>query len=849
MGTASGVETRSRKRARVEVDGDSIPFRVMRRIEQFVADGAARKGLDALLSTGSHDPTDPTIKRKLRDLHPQRPPPTMTGLPHVLDPSLGDSDPGFWEDAVRDAILRFPRASAPGPSGLRPSHLQDAVRRRGRGLTLIAALASLTQLWVHGRLPPEHAPFLCGANLTPLRKKDDGVRPVAVGETIRRLVGKALLSTATLKQQVAALAPLQCGVGVRGATEAVAMGTQCLVNQFGGTGHWALLKVDLSNAFNSVHREHILKGALHSCPGAYNFLAFAYAQHAPLYLGEDILTSEEGTHQGCPLGPLGFALGIHDLLETAAKDSGLVWSTWYLDDGMMLGAPDRISRTLTALRSQLEARGLRVNLTKCEVWGPAGPQVTALFPDVHLVPWTPDSGITVLGIPVSYPGTHHEHIRHWSKATTSLLEATEKVTKVVDAQTAHHLLRHCLDACKVNHLLRASDCYVVDDVVKQVSDAILSAFEDIIGCSLTPEQRAQAALPLSVGGCGLRCPLAVRPAARLSALATFYSDTAQLVGVPDYARTVQCALTTDPLTEVAATMGPNFDPITRWQGNPGLLATADSTHRQQRWWSEQLGARRMHSLLDNSAPRDQARLLEQVGGLGSCFMGITPSRHLNSVIPTDTYRLALRWWLGCPLMHYDPASPPKCPGCLSDVDPHGDHLLCCIRNNYTARHQAMQEALAQLLTDAGQPFEREVTLPNASDAQLRPADILLRSWQSGKDTAVDITVVHGWQATVRSAAVTREKWRTFLTHKETQKVTKYAAACHHAGWTFLPMAFGTWGGLGPQAAKLAYRLLKRAASWADGDLRAARQEELRLGLGLSLMRHVWLLLEAKNLLQ
>ena len=63
------------------------------------------------------------------------------------------------------------------------------------------------------------------------------------------------------------------------------------------------------------------------------------------------------------------------------------------------------------------------------------------------------------------------------------------------------------------------------------------------------------------------------------------------------------------------------------------------------------------------------------------------------------------------------------------------------------------------------------------------------------------------------------------------------------------MAFGTWGGTGPEAAKLMHRLLKRAASWNEGDLLAARQEELRLSLGLALMRHIWILLEAKNLIQ
>ena len=63
------------------------------------------------------------------------------------------------------------------------------------------------------------------------------------------------------------------------------------------------------------------------------------------------------------------------------------------------------------------------------------------------------------------------------------------------------------------------------------------------------------------------------------------------------------------------------------------------------------------------------------------------------------------------------------------------------------------------------------------------------------------------------------------------------------------MAFGTWGGMGPGAAKLLQQLLKRGASWEEGERRAVRQEELREILGLTLMVHVVGLLEAKNFIQ
>ena len=193
--------TRAQKRART-TSASKIGENELRRARILVGEGATRKALDGLMSEGAHDPADPAVLDRLRELHPDGSPVSST-LPATLDPLVvGAGQDGFWDNLVRDAILRFPRASAPGPSGLRPAHLQDALRRRGGGLGLVRALAQLTHAWATGQLPATHSKFLCGATLTPLKKADGGVRPVAVGETIRRLVGKALLATCTAKAQV-----------------------------------------------------------------------------------------------------------------------------------------------------------------------------------------------------------------------------------------------------------------------------------------------------------------------------------------------------------------------------------------------------------------------------------------------------------------------------------------------------------------------------------------------------------------------------------------------------------------------------------------------------------------------
>ena len=178
-----------------------------------------------------------------------------------------------------------------------------------------------------------------------------------------------------------------------------------------------------------------------------------------MYTGDSILKSRTGTHQGCPLGPLGFALAIQPTLEKLQRDAGLVWQCWYLDDGLLLGYAEAVSQAFATIKGDLAQVGLTVNSQKCEVWGPPAYAFSTSNADVCNVPWTPDSGTIILGTPVTYPGTGAFAKNHWNKTNSQLEKATQLVTTVADAQLAHHLLRQCLNACKVNHLLRATYWY------------------------------------------------------------------------------------------------------------------------------------------------------------------------------------------------------------------------------------------------------------------------------------------------------------------------------------------------------------------------------------------------------
>ena len=78
---------------------------------------------------------------------------------------------------MADAIVSFPPGSAAGPSGLRPTHLKECLKKVGVGSSLLMTLGRLAAAAIEGKLHHAMAPCFCGANLIPLQKKDGGSDP------------------------------------------------------------------------------------------------------------------------------------------------------------------------------------------------------------------------------------------------------------------------------------------------------------------------------------------------------------------------------------------------------------------------------------------------------------------------------------------------------------------------------------------------------------------------------------------------------------------------------------------------------------------------------------------------
>ena len=254
----------------------------------------------------------------------------------------------------------FPNGYAPGPSGLRPSHLREAVDcpSSDQANQVLIALMGFVNL-AAGRVPSV-LPHLCAPTLLSCRKKNGGLRPIAVGEVLRRLTSKSL-STVARHTIFSSLSPLPLRVCVRGGCEAIIHSASQLMSSSPPDQRWFLL-LDFQNAFNSINREFMFEEIRRCIPSLSAWMEACYSSQPLLHLGLDTIRSSCGVQQGDPLGPLAFALTLHPVVEGIKVEvPGLALNAWFLDDGTLAGSPGDLAAALHIIESDGPSVGLYLN--------------------------------------------------------------------------------------------------------------------------------------------------------------------------------------------------------------------------------------------------------------------------------------------------------------------------------------------------------------------------------------------------------------------------------------------------------------------------------------------------------
>ena len=164
--------------------------------------------------------------------------------------------PEIAPELVSRCLRAFPKETAPGPWGLRIVYLKEACVAGGSE-ALMTQLTAVVSLLSQGRAPAFVASVLARAGLVALPKPNGGVRPIAVGEILRRLAGKYLMSLVREDAQ-SYFWPVQVGVAVPGGAEKAIHTVRAWRRRHWNSPHKVALKLDFSNVFNTVSRAVVL---------------------------------------------------------------------------------------------------------------------------------------------------------------------------------------------------------------------------------------------------------------------------------------------------------------------------------------------------------------------------------------------------------------------------------------------------------------------------------------------------------------------------------------------------------------------------------------------------------------
>ena len=326
---------------------DTVKKRVNSAIS-LAQDGLYGKACQVLVSPGLA-PNNAETWKLLVAKHPECPCPSVPNLPPTVDTVIP-------HDFNLKAVLRsFPKLTSAGPSGLRIQHIIDASEVPLQ-TPILQSLRAVINLLAAGKAPSEVSTFLAGDSLTALNKSKPGspldVRPIAVGESLRRLTSKCLC--AVVKGKAAEFfKPYQFGVACSNGAEKIAHGLRACVNKYWLDDDFVVLKVDMKKAFNMVSRGAILSECSKHFPELLPWATWCYS-HPFLWHPLGTLHSEQGVQQGDPLGPLLFSLFLNKLVSkittnTACAD--LSYHAWYLDDGVLAGPRPAVTQALSIIQS------------------------------------------------------------------------------------------------------------------------------------------------------------------------------------------------------------------------------------------------------------------------------------------------------------------------------------------------------------------------------------------------------------------------------------------------------------------------------------------------------------------
>ena len=181
---------------------------------------------------------------------------------------------------------------------------------------------------------------LAACRLIPL-DKDPGLRPIGIGEVLRRIMGKMVVHVLKPDLQEGA-GELQMCVGQEGGCEA---GVHAMSDMYEEEDTHGIIQVDANNAFNVINRNVFLHNIQIICPTISTFIRNFYVKPARLFVVGGIeIQSAEGTTQGDPTAMPTYTIGICLAEVNNTNHDGIARQAAYADDLAGCGNIDQLKR-------------------------------------------------------------------------------------------------------------------------------------------------------------------------------------------------------------------------------------------------------------------------------------------------------------------------------------------------------------------------------------------------------------------------------------------------------------------------------------------------------------------------
>lgn len=501
---------------------------LVKRAAALIAEGELSRGMSALESESGTAPLTQDVLEELRALHPE--PTRPVAVTELRDFAVPDAKRiVITAEEVLHQLRGAPHRSAGGPSRLSFDHLREPA---AASHTLLLGLTKLIQRLLDGAVPARVAAMLADSRLIALFKTNGKVRPIAIGDTIRRLAARVLLARLAARAQHVLL-PLQLGAGARGGAEAIIHLVRAYLAEH---PELTLFIFDYTNAFNCASRAKALEAVMadEELCAAVPYLRLFYSEAANLWLskeGDDgrpeRILSQEGTQQGDVFGPLLFALAtlalVRRICRAAAGRGGL--GVFYADDGWAL-VDDASSPAFfrAVVKESKKECSLDVNPSKTvalKLSGRVHPRLRQLgLRCIDESTPAAERGTDALGAPL---GTDEFTAATLDGMVVKVRASITKLTSLLKGQpaAAAMLLRRCV-APRFLHLLRCCHPRLTAGPARAFTEALRAGELELaapgVDVALSRAAELKLSLPGREGGFGLGDAEALAPVAYVSSV-------------------------------------------------------------------------------------------------------------------------------------------------------------------------------------------------------------------------------------------------------------------------------------------------------------------------------------------